>query len=67
MSQPRVLKSRKILIASIGVATVTYACGPQPVPPTSGNLVPPPKVDSGVVNPPPTSGNLVPPPSLETK
>jgi hypothetical protein len=59
----RRLPGRKLLVASIGVATVHYAAacyGSE----SSGNLVAPPvgdvpPRDSG---PPPTSGNLVAPP-----
>jgi len=52
---PRLFKGRKLLIASIGVAAVTYACNkeadrPQPV----GNLMPPMPYDSG--SPEPTTG-----------
>lgn len=51
----RIVRSRKLLVASIGVASVMYACE-KPYPP--GNLVaPPPTPDAGIV----TSGNLMAP------
>jgi hypothetical protein len=51
----RIVRSRKLLVASIGVASVLYACE-KPYPP--GNLVaPPPEPDAGIV----TSGNLMAP------
>ena len=67
-------QSRKLLIASIGVATISYvaACGGSSDPPTSGNLVSPPAAGaagtvsggaSGAAGFPPTSGNLVAPPA----
>lgn len=52
----RIVRSRKLLVASVGVASVLYACE-KPYPP--GNLVaPPPDPDAGMV----TSGNLMAPP-----
>jgi hypothetical protein len=63
--KPRVLSGRKILIASLGVATVSYACGGS----TSGTN----STEGGVVGASGghagasaggfTSGNLMPPPS----
>lgn len=49
---PRMFKGRKLLVASIGVAAVTYACNkeqerPQPV----GNLMAPVPFDSGAPAP----------------
>ncbi len=56
---------RKLLVASVGIATVTYmvACGSSA---TSGNLLPPPGDGGGdsqdtAVPPDVTSGNLLPP------
>ncbi len=53
----RIVRSRKLLVASVGVASVLYACE-KPYPP--GNLVAPPPAepDAGMV----TSGNLMAPP-----
>lgn len=61
----RTVKSRKLLVASVGVATVLYACEKKdPYPP--GNLMAPvPTFDAAPAPPetaPPTSGNLMPPP-----
>jgi hypothetical protein len=52
----RIVRSRKLLVASVGVASVLYACE-KPYPP--GNLVAPPPTepDAGMV----TSGNLMAP------
>jgi hypothetical protein len=62
---PRVLKARKILVASIGVATVSYACGGTTNSPSPGNTGGSVAVGgntgtggSGGF----TSGNLMPPP-----
>jgi hypothetical protein len=61
---PRRLPSnaRKLLVASVGVASVSYvvACGSE----SSGNLVGPPEPDASadVQADHPTSGNLAPPP-----
>ena len=70
---PRRFSSRKLLVASVGLATINYvaACGAsggRDGEPTSGNLVAPPApsaipVDNPVL--PPTSGNLVAPPSID--
>ncbi len=63
-----VLKGRKLLIASVGVAAVSYACHERPE--MSGNLMAPlPTSDAAVAAPepqPPTeryepTGNLMPP------
>lgn len=49
---PRVFKGRKLLIASIGVAAVTYACNKeQPRPEPVGNLMAPMPMDSGAPAP----------------
>lgn len=61
----RTVKSRKLLVASVGVATVLYACEKKdPYPP--GNLMAPvPALDAAPApseTAPPTSGNLMPPP-----
>jgi hypothetical protein len=72
---------KKLLVASIGVATISYvACSTGSTttdagadaaadgPVTSGNLMPPPPVDASEdVKPdvPPTSGNLMPPPPID--
>jgi len=57
----RIVQSRKLLVASIGVATVLYACEKREAYPP-GNLMPPePQIDAGMV----TSGNLVAPPPQE--
>lgn len=59
----RKLPARKLLVASIGVATINYAaaCGYK----SSGEpakVQPPAAMDPGQQPPPPTSGNLVGPP-----
>jgi len=65
---PRILKGRKLLVASIGVASVSYVTGCSAFSdpgnsPTSGNLLAPPA--QVVDNPlPPTSGHLVGPPEV---
>jgi hypothetical protein len=61
----RTVKSRKLLVASVGVATVLYACEKKdPYPP--GNLMAPVSAIDAAPAPsetaPPTSGNLMPPP-----
>ena len=52
-------RSRKLLIASVGVATINYvaACGHEPV--TSGNLVAPPQYSGGMPASTGDSGVLV--------
>lgn len=62
--KPRFRPGRKLLVASLGVAAITYAaCGTESV---SGNLAPPPGdggndvVSDAVVDQ--VSGNLAPPP-----
>jgi hypothetical protein len=69
---PKRFTPRKLLVAAVGVATLSYVAGcKEQQPPTSGNLpAPPPSsvldadasspaVDSGSpFEPPPTSGNL---------
>jgi hypothetical protein len=70
---PRRRIARKLLVASLGVAAVSYAvgCEKQPVgnlarpaadatAQPSGTLTPPPPIDTG--SPPPVVGNLMPPP-----
>jgi hypothetical protein len=60
----RKLPGRKLLVASIGVATMNYAaaCGYKSSADTSSNVQPPAAVDPGTKDPvPPTSGNLAPP------
>src|SRR5262249_49722647 len=67
--RPHRLTSRKLLVASVGVAAISYV-GCSTNPPASGNLMPPqPPPDAGespvVTVPsenPPVSGNLMPPP-----
>ncbi len=57
----RFVQSRKLLVASIGVATVLYACEKKdPYPP--GNLMAP-EPHAMDASAPPTSGNLMPPPT----
>jgi hypothetical protein len=42
MPSPKRTQGRKLLIASIGIATVSYlGCGTDTNPPVSGNLMPP--------------------------
>ena len=57
----RVLTSRKLLLATVGLATISYvACTDGS---TSGNLMATPLRDSAADRePPPTSGNLMPAP-----
>lgn len=69
MTTPKKLSPRKLLVATLGLATVNYvavACTPS-APPTSGNLpspdptaidAAPPVVTPTPRTPPPTSGNL---------
>lgn len=61
MDRPR---RRKLLVASVGVATVSYvlltACGKENTPPVSGNLPAPPPTD-----PIPVTGNLPAPPPVD--
>ena len=75
---PNVFKGRKLLIASIGVAAVTYACNNEPGQPRPvGNLMPPTPYDAGTptvdvkdagspnaTNLGMTSGDVVAPPPL---
>jgi hypothetical protein len=67
MSAPKELLGRKLLVASVGLATVSYVgCGVIGGDGgSSGNLLPPP-IDAAAeqkpIEPPPPSGNLVPPP-----
>ena len=77
MRSPKRAHGRKLLIASIGVATVSYlGCTSDSNPPVSGNLMPPDAGQGGQNSTvsssssvsssassgmPPTSGNLVPP------
>jgi hypothetical protein len=59
----RKLPGRKLLVASIGVATINYAaaCGYKSGA-ASSDVQPPTAMDPGTKNPvPPTSGNLAPP------
>lgn len=59
MARRRRLKGKRLLIASAGLATLSYVgCGEEEAPP--GNLVAPPPPEE--VAPP---GNLVPPPPRE--
>ena len=57
---PRRLTSRKLLVASVGVATVSYvsACNAftSPESPSSGNLVAPPVLDQPSPQEPPRNG-----------
>ncbi len=68
MNAPKKVRSRKLLVAAIGVATVNLAglaCSEQS---TSGNLPAPNPVDAAQqdsAQPPPTSGNLVAPPPVD--
>lgn len=74
----RTVPGRKLLIASIGVAAVSYVACATPAPPTpetTGNLMPPQTMDAAPpLTPtatasellPPTSGNLVAPPPVTT-
>jgi hypothetical protein len=77
MKPPREFNVRKLLVATVGLAAVSYVgCTEEsPVanlmaPPPTGNLVPPPdasvdmKADMTPPLPPPT-GNLVPPPPMD--
>ena len=48
---PRIFKGRKLLIASIGVAAVNYACAKEPPPGHVGNLMGPTPYDSGAPAP----------------
>jgi hypothetical protein len=61
MGQPR--KPRKLLIASIGVATVNFvaACGDRQNGHNVGNLMAPTTIGPPTTGTPPVSGNLVPP------
>ena len=55
----RVTGSRKLLIASLGVATVNYAlysCSPSNQTDTSGNLMAPPPTSGNLIGPPPDAG-----------
>ena len=73
----RRIHTKKVLVAAIGVATVTYAAAClDGNTETSGNLLPPPDagnaVDARADGPPPdalsevvTSGNLMPPPPVD--
>jgi hypothetical protein len=69
MSAPKPRLGRKLLVATVGLASVSYvACGSDQTS-SSGNLMPPP--DTGKVDAPPDdigSGNLAPPPdsSIDT-
>jgi len=73
----RVRRARKLLVASIGVAAVSYACGASQKPKNEttepvGNLVaPPPQEEPADAAPPPEKvpepvGNLVAPPPDES-
>lgn len=59
----RKLPGRKLLVASIGLATINYAaaCGYKSSG-EPGKVTPPAAMDPGKQPPPPTSGNLVGPP-----
>src|SRR3954467_3750028 len=76
MPPPRRLTGKKLLVASLGVAAISYlGCEGKrpPEPPTSGNLMAPQPPESSQVQPgvptgtdgPPTSGNLMPPKPLD--
>jgi hypothetical protein len=57
--KPRFRPGRKLLVASLGVAAISYvACGTTA---TSGNLAPPPDAAADAVDDQ-ISGNLAPPP-----
>jgi hypothetical protein len=67
-ASPKKLTARKLLVASVGVATINYvaiACNgltDSPTnPPTSGNLPAPQPTETA----PPTSGNLPAPPPVD--
>ncbi len=55
----RVVQSRKLLVASIGVASVLYACEKRDAYPPGNLVAPPPDPTPSMV----TSGNLVAPPT----
>ncbi|HVH45606.1 MAG TPA: hypothetical protein VM925_24800 [Labilithrix sp.] len=58
-------RRRKLLVASVGIASVSYVVGVACIEnSTSGNLPAPPPSDGSTVDrgPPPTSGNLPAPP-----
>ena len=70
MDPSRKLRARKLLVASVGVAAISYvACSTE----TSGNLMAPYDSDAGAdagtadgkADAPPTSGNLMPPPPAD--
>jgi hypothetical protein len=64
MNPPRPQKGRKLLIASLGLATASYLGCDGIGGETSGNLLPPPINDGGSETKPPDTwvGNLLPPP-----
>jgi hypothetical protein len=64
MVMRRKLIGRKLLVASAGLATVSYV-GCKSVMTTSGNLMPPLDAAADVYVPPPTIGNLMPPPPVD--
>jgi hypothetical protein len=73
MSDRKELKGRKLLIASVGLATMSYVGCKLTDGSTTGNLLPPPDAAPSDLraeaSPPPLppTGNLVPPPPTDAK